>query len=167
MTSTIEIFIFLLLSGMLLIVAEIYLPGGVIGALGALALIGAMVMGFLAFGLQAGFIVAALIILLSGLVLLLWIKFFPTTAMGRKLILSRDTHEYKSSDDWKALAGQQGEALSELRPSGIALIGGKRVDVVADGVWIAAHSRIQVASVEGSIIRVKPVAATAPHPEKA
>ena len=49
-----QLFIGLLLTGLLLIGVEIYLPGGVVGVLGAMALTGAGVVGFRAFGFQGG-----------------------------------------------------------------------------------------------------------------
>ncbi|HBA83950.1 MAG TPA: hypothetical protein DCZ95_07655 [Verrucomicrobia bacterium] len=157
MDSMLQLFFVLLTTGLLLIGAEIYLPGGVVGAIGILALIGAMAVGFGAFGLQGGFLAAVAILALSGIFLFVWIKLFPQTSMGRKLTLSRDGKDFKSSPDYHTLLGKEGEAISDLRPSGIASIQGHRVDVVADGVWIAAQSRILVASVEGNRILVRPV----------
>ena len=45
--------------------------------------------------------------------------------------------------------GEEGEALPLLRPAGTARIGGRRVDVVSEGDYIAAGSRVRVTQVEG------------------
>jgi membrane-bound serine protease (ClpP class) len=50
--------------------------------------------------------------------------------------------------------GQQGESLSDLRPTGIALIGGKRVDVVTRGELLERGSRVQVLMIEGNRVVV-------------
>ena len=152
-----QLFIGLLLTGLLLIGVEIYLPGGVVGVLGAMALIGAGVVGFTAFGFQGGFLAALGILFLSGACLFIWLKYFPKTSMGRRLTLSQDGKAFKATADFKALIGKTGEAVSDLRPSGIALIEGHRYDVTTDNTWIVAKERVVVSAVEGNRILVKPL----------
>jgi membrane-bound serine protease (ClpP class) len=43
-----------------------------------------------------------------------------------------------------SLVGATGVALSDLRPSGVAEIGGRRVDVVTAGGYVAAGEPIEV-----------------------
>jgi membrane-bound serine protease (ClpP class) len=47
--------------------------------------------------------------------------------------------------------------MSVLRPAGIAMIEGARVDVVSDGEMIEAGARIQVMRVDGNRIVVRRV----------
>jgi membrane-bound ClpP family serine protease len=49
----------------------------------------------------------------------------------------------------------QGTAITDLRPSGTALIGGKRLDVVTRGDYIEKGSEVRVSAVEGSRIVVR------------
>jgi membrane-bound serine protease (ClpP class) len=51
--------------------------------------------------------------------------------------------------------GEEGEALTLLRPAGTARIGERRVDVVSEGDYIAAGSRVRVTQVEGIRVVVK------------
>jgi membrane-bound serine protease (ClpP class) len=156
MDSMLQLFIVLVLTGLLLLGAEIYLPGGVVGVIGVLALIGAMGAGFGAFGIQGGMVAAVAIIVMSGLFLFIWIKLFPKTSAGRRMTLSQDGKSFKAAEDYSSLVGKEGEAVSDLRPAGIALIDGRRMDVIADGTWITAKGRIVVSAVEGNRILVKP-----------
>lgn len=55
------------------------------------------------------------------------------------------------------LAGQQGHALTPLRPAGAAMIGDARVDVVAQGRFIEANTPIKVILVEGNRVVVEPL----------
>lgn len=55
------------------------------------------------------------------------------------------------------LVGLQGVAHSDLRPAGVARIDGNRVDVVTQGDFIRAGTRIEVHSVEGNRVVVRPV----------
>ena len=54
-----------------------------------------------------------------------------------------------------ALAGQSGQSLSPLRPAGVALINGQRVDVVTDGEFIEPETEVEVVDVEGSRVVVR------------
>jgi membrane-bound serine protease (ClpP class) len=63
------------------------------------------------------------------------------------------------------LVGQQGMALTDLRPAGVARFGDDRVDVVTQGDFIATGSTIQVLRVEGNRVTVRlvdPATAAAP-----
>ena len=52
--------------------------------------------------------------------------------------------------------GATGEAATALRPAGIALIGGKRYDVLAEGgEWIAAGAAIRVSAVRDGNLLVR------------
>ncbi len=156
MEPAIQLYAILVIAGLFLIGAEIFLPGGVIGVLGGLALLAAVFVGFAAFGLNGGLLSALLIIVLAGVCVVLWVKFFPKTSMGRSLTLSKDGKTFKAgSPEFKALEGHVGLVLSTLRPAGIAEIDGRRIDVVADGSWIQAGKRIVVTQVDGVRVLVR------------
>ncbi|HYF47949.1 MAG TPA: NfeD family protein [Planctomycetota bacterium] len=55
------------------------------------------------------------------------------------------------------LMGQEGRALTPLRPAGSAMIGDKKVDVVAQGRFIDPNTAIRVIQVEGSRVVVEPL----------
>ena len=54
-----------------------------------------------------------------------------------------------------ALAGQSGQSLSPLRPAGVALIDGQRVDVVTNAEFIEPGTEMEVVAVEGSRVVVR------------
>jgi len=56
-----------------------------------------------------------------------------------------------------ALLGAMGVAATMLRPAGLARFGDDFIDVVTDGDFIPAGSRIQVIEIEGNRIVVKEV----------
>ncbi|MEM1058427.1 MAG: NfeD family protein [Verrucomicrobiota bacterium] len=59
--------------------------------------------------------------------------------------------------------GDTGEALTPLHPSGAALIGGRRVDVISEGRVVAKGAPVVVTRVEGMRVVVEPAAAAAPE----
>jgi hypothetical protein len=57
----------------------------------------------------------------------------------------------------RALAGKEGRTLGRVDPSGVALIDGRRCEVVAQGLPINADRPILVMSVEGSRVVVREI----------
>ena len=141
--------------GLFLIVIEIFIPGGVVGFLGSLSLVAAVITGFYAFGPNGGMISAIGTIILGSLVLLIWLKLFPKTLIGRHLTLQTDGKSFKSFEDDASLIGSEGTALSHLRPAGIASINGKRLDVVSEAGFIENGASIKVIKIEGNRIVVR------------
>ena len=62
---------------------------------------------------------------------------------------------YVSSSDFTGYIGMEGVAVSLLRPSGIAEIGGARLNVVTEGALIPPGTPIEVITVQGSRIVVR------------
>jgi membrane-bound serine protease (ClpP class) len=156
----------LALLGVFLFALELFvIPGfGIVGILGLLALLGALVMSTLGAGSHSGFVLWAVVrmgfsVALAIVLTALFLKFLPKLPIGRKLILSTalDTSDGFSSappSDYQWL-GRTGLAHSTLRPAGIADFQGHRVDVVSDGEFIDAGSPIRVLHVDGNRIVVQ------------
>jgi membrane-bound serine protease (ClpP class) len=64
---------------------------------------------------------------------------------------------YESAPARHELVGREGTAITDLRPSGTALIGEERVDVVSEAEWIPSGTTIRVVSAEGYRHVVRPV----------
>ena len=152
--SRIQMFVTLLLAGLLAVGAEIFLPGGIIGTVGVFALLGAVAVAF-RYDPTFGFYAAIAVLLLLGLSLWIWLKFFPKTRIGRSLTLDADGQDFKSPAQSADLVDQEGVPHSDLRPSGFALIGGKKLDVLSEGGLIPAGDRIRVVRVEGNRVIVR------------
>ncbi len=56
-----------------------------------------------------------------------------------------------------SLQGKKGVAITPLRPAGIALIEGKRVDVVTRGTFVAKDTEVCVVETTGNWVVVRPV----------
>ncbi|HOQ90355.1 MAG TPA: NfeD family protein, partial [Candidatus Hydrogenedentes bacterium] len=77
----------------------------------------------------------------------------------RNLTLSTAQHAgegWVSAPSDASLIGMEGVTVTPLRPAGAAMISGKRVDVVTDGVYIEEGQRVRVREVHGSRILVEP-----------
>ena len=150
----------LALLGLLAILFELHVvPGhGVAGILGACALIAAVV---LSFGFAFFFVAAQAIsiaIVLSAITFWAATRVFPENAFLKRLTLvASQGPDYVAAPDRRDLVGKTGVATSYLRPAGVATVDGNRVDVLTEGDFVAAGSRIVVTRVEGARIFVRPV----------
>jgi membrane-bound serine protease (ClpP class) len=144
--------------GLVLLIVEVVVPGGIFGTLGTIALFYSVIAA--AESVTAGITALAIGILVT--ILLLWVlyRFFGFRSKWSKIILvdKQDNADgYTSSKDRKYLIGKTGVALSPLRPSGWAKIDGNKEDVVSDGELIEQGSTIMVINVEGTRVVVKKV----------
>ena len=149
----------LVAGGLVLISVEILLPGGILGIMGVFALLIAGVLGFFVFGVQGGFLSFLGLIIGGILFFALWIKYCPNSFFGRWFTLKEDGKEFKSYDDdeQKKLIGKTGTAHSDLRPAGMAMIDGHKIDVVSEAGFIPHGSPIKVIDAAGSRVVVRQV----------
>ena len=140
---------------------EVIVPGGVLGAAGAVFLVIGVVK---AFTLGEAYPNAGWTAMVTALVLgpgafLLGMKLIPNSPLGKALRRGKELRPedgYVGTDvSLEGLVGKTGEAVTTLRPSGAAVIEGKRVDVVTRGFMIARGTRIRVAEVEGNRVVVE------------
>lgn len=160
--------VLLALLGSLALAVEVFLlPGfGVAGVLG-IALMGtAVLLAMLGPTPNTADVAAALMAILtatavSGAAIYAWVRRLPTSDRFRGLLL-RDSIDsaagYVSGTLRHDLHGQTGRALTALRPSGVAEIGGERMDVVTEGDWLPEGSRVTIVRSEGyrHIVRSAP-----------
>ena len=143
----------LLVAGVVLLLLETVLPGMIAGIAGFGCLVAGVAFGYVEFGLRTGnWILFAVIAGLTG-GFCAWIKFFPDSPMGRVLVSQREVGSIGT--DQPELLHQTGVAHSNLRPSGTAIIGGKRVDVVTEGGMIERGTAIKVVGIEGLRVVVR------------
>ena len=86
---------------------------------------------------------------------LLWLNLFPRTFIGRRLMLRTQQPADQTAGQNRTLVGESGEALTPLRPSGTARIGGKRVDVTAVGDFLEQGAALVVVAADGMRVAVR------------
>jgi len=149
----------LLVVGLILIVAEFFIPGfGICGILGIIALVADVFITAKTFT-QAVIMLAGIAIVIGFLA---WL-FVHLASQGRlptKLILNESTSSeqgFDSARNYSALLGISGVALTVLRPVGEAEIRGRRYDVVTQGEYIEKGTQIKVVETEGNRIVVEKI----------
>lgn len=152
--------------GVVLILAELFvLPGfTVAGIAGILALVAGLALALVGAGATVAGIINALGRVAIAILLAMGGAFalfgaLPRLPFGRKLVLNAGMPAaggYASAPESdRQWLGRAGTALSPLRPAGIAIIDGARVDVVSDGGFIEAGAPIEVTRVDGNRIVVR------------
>ncbi len=141
----------LILLGLALIGLEIYLVPGVnvVGVIGVICAGVGVVYAFATLGPLGG--VLALfgsLIAGGGLLTYLW----QTGAWDRLILadeLKRDDLEDEAESESRARwLGEFGTAVTPLRPTGIVEIDGERLEVLTEGAFIAAGSRVKVVAMD-------------------
>ena len=145
----------LLVVGGLLLLLETVLPGMIAGIAGAICIVVGVAEAYHQFDTSTGNMVllGTVIGLLFGAVL--WVRYFPHSRAGQMFVskgVSGDTGVGRAE-----LVGQSGTALTALRPSGTAGIGGQRVDVVTEGDMIERDTPVKVVAVEGLRVVVRAI----------
>lgn len=146
----------LLSVGYILLLLEIFVPGGVLGVLGGLAVVWGCVKAF-GLGPLWGF---ASIVLSIAVTIGLVVGFLRSRAAKRLVLSSEEPKTWKAQNlHLPDLVGVEGRTLSALRPAGLAELGEARVDVVADSEFIDAGVTVRVVEVEGNRVVVEAVEA--------
>jgi membrane-bound ClpP family serine protease len=154
--------ILLVLLGVVFILLELLVPsGGVLSFFAAVCLAGAIFAGYYYFGPATGTGVLALEAILVPLVIVVAIRVWPYTPIGRR-VLNRppgrpsELGEAESAQHLRHLVGKWGRAKSPLLPSGAVLIDGRLYDAVSHDKPIEAGQPIEVVQAEGNHIVVRP-----------
>lgn len=141
--------------GIVCIGMEIFLPGGILGIIGAALMLASVYFAYSAYGV--GIAVVALVVLgvLATIVFKIAVRLAPKTKMGKALFL-QNTHKGVNvgRDEFGALVGKQGLAISELRPAGILDIEGSRYDGITEGHFIEKNSKVKVIAVKNNQLLV-------------
>jgi len=145
----------LILVGAALLLLETVLPGMIAGLIGFGCLVAGVVLAYMKFDPRTGNLVLVLVV--SGLIAgtLCWMKFFPESRIARVFISQKTVGDIGA--ERPELLDQTGTALTTLRPSGTAIIDGKRVDVVTEGPLIERGASVKVVAVEGMRVIVRAV----------
>ncbi|MDY7092351.1 MAG: NfeD family protein [Acidobacteriota bacterium] len=147
--------IIVLAVGYLLLLAELFVPGGVLGLVGFVVVLYACYLAF-----DMGPLWGTAVVLLSMGVTAAGVHFFFRSRTGRALVLdSPDPPSWRSQEeDLSDLIGRRGQTVTDLRPSGTMELEGRRLDVVADGEFLDAGTAVEVVEVEGGRVVVESVA---------
>jgi membrane-bound serine protease (ClpP class) len=143
------------LAGVIIIIAEIFLPSG-----GLLSVIAAGLFGYSLFivfndiSTMAGiyFVLADLFII--PVLVAVGLKILARSPATLQETLSRENGVVSQSPEMESFKGGEGKTVTALHPGGTAMINNKRVDVVSRGEYIEKNKDIVVVEITGNQIIV-------------
>lgn len=140
----------LIIIGLILLAIEFLLvPGFSVPGIAGIAMI---VYGIYQSAVLYGFSGAVITAVSSVVLSLLLVRIALRSQTIKAVSLDYTQTGTSAIDNYSSLLGKTGTALSDLRPSGLALIDNKRWDVVADGEFITKGSAITVSQIDGTRI---------------
>ena len=101
-----------------------------------------------------GFVV--IVPVLATAMLYLW----PRTRVGKRFILpdqDATLAQMPVNLELEQLRGRYGQALSDLRPAGVAAFDGKRIDVITEGMMVTAGGWVRCVDVKAGKVVVRQV----------
>lgn len=146
-----------LAAGLALIFIEFYLPGMIMGISGSIL----VVISVILFAAEAQSTASVALYILGvliaiGLLIRFTLKRIRNTASKKTIYLDSDQEGYVAASYLQEAIGKTGIALTDLKPSGHALIEGKRLQVLSESGYITAGTEIHVIRGQGAHLVVKP-----------
>jgi len=139
--------------GMALVVVEVFLPGVILGLFGLACVVGAIWLAFATGYTPLGIVLVGLTVLSIPVIVWMWLR-----VINRVLVMKTTEKDATGAAvEHKTLVGQEGVALTQLRPAGVARFGDTKVDVVSEGPVIERDARVKVIEVRGNRVVVREV----------
>ena len=159
-STGLSIFILLIfIGGIALIGLEMFIPGGIVGTVGVVTLVYAIIYVnkstyYIAFILVISLILAVILYYVNRNIFHKKLMFLDRLVLNDS-ISTKDG--YVASESRLELLGQKLIAYTDLRPAGVAILDNEKLDVVTDGDFIEKGNKIEVIRVEGMRIVVKKI----------
>lgn len=149
----------LLVIGIILVVLEFFVPGGILGIIGASAIVVSL---FLAGYDLSHMAISILVALILGIVtfIILYRSVDREKGLFKKIILQDRTttdEGYISATTRFDLIGQIGRSVTPLRPAGTIIVNNERIDAVSEGNYINNDVEVEIIHVEGMRVVVQEV----------
>lgn len=155
----------LTLFGILMMMLETFVPGWIVGIIGALFILAGaglflVAEDFAGWSLSMRVFSSLAVLVLAAAMLAVWLRFFAGSFFQRVFTLEATSAAGVASGQVSAPVGQQGVALTALRPLGRAEIGGRSYDVRCHLGQAESGTRVEViASEPGNLlVRALPAA---------
>lgn len=154
-----SLIVLLFVVGILCIVAEVIVPGGILGGVGALFMLGGCVIAFIRYDVGGGLVAVAAALVITIIALTLEFKVLPKTKLGRRAFLDKEISGSSSmyGADARELIGKTAEALTMLSPSGYVRIDGKRYEAFCQSGQLDAGTELRVVGSDNFRLIVAPI----------
>lgn len=147
----------LFLGGLLFIAIEILTPGiGIFALLGVGAVLASFAMALGGDEYAAYILLGAAVV--AAVLFVILLKRLPNSRLWSRMVLKaseKSEQGYVSARDYSPFIGRTGVVVTELRPSGTAVFGKEKLDIVSEGSYIEKGAIVEVVAAHGSRIVVR------------
>ena len=159
-STGLSIFVLLLfIGGLALIGLEMFVPGGIVGTVGIITVVYAIIYVnkstyYIAFILVVSLILAVILYYVNRNIFYKKLMFLDRLVLNDSISTENG---YVASESRVELVGKKLKAYTDLRPAGVAILDNEKLDVVTDGDFIEKGNGIVIVRVEGMRIVVKKI----------
>jgi membrane-bound ClpP family serine protease len=142
--------ILLFLLGVVLLAAEVFMPGAVLGVLGGIAMLAGCIISFRVFGPAGGTAATVFALTLLSLTLYLELVWLPRTRLGRRLVVqsASDATSQPPLAEPGTVVGKAAEAVTTLAPSGYVVVEGRRYEAFCQSGHVAKGAVLRVVGLD-------------------
>ena len=150
--------ILLFVTGVVLLAAEIFLPGIIAGVIGALCMVAGCAVSFAQIGPGGGALATVVALALLGLTFYVELVWLPKTAFGKRLVVQAtvDAVSQPPLANPAEVVGKAAEAVTTLAPSGYVLVEGRRYEAFCRSGHVPKGAALRVVGLDNFRIIVTP-----------
>jgi len=136
--------------GVLLVAAEVLVPGAVLGVMGGLCLLSGVVTAFVQLGAAGGAVATGIALLIGVVTLYLEFVWLPKTRLARTFSMTETVAGRSQPEvaDRAAVIGREAVAVTMLAPSGYVEIDGRRYEAFCQSGQAGAGARLRVVELD-------------------
>jgi membrane-bound ClpP family serine protease len=151
----------LIVLGVALLVAELFIPsGGILFLASSLCILAGVALAFVYGGTSAGMATLLGVFVVVPAVATGMLYLWPRTPMAKRLIMRNRDETVAQSPvnlELEGLRGRYGRALSDLRPAGTVEFDGRRIDTIGEGPMVPAGAWVKCVDVRAGTVVVRQV----------
>lgn len=139
----------LFLIGVMLLAAEVFVPGGVLGIIGGLAMALGCGVAFAKLGVTGGSVATATAALLLGLTVYIELVWLPKTRLGKGMIVQTAVDGTSQPPLAAAdIVGKNAAAETALMPTGFVRVEGQRYEAFSPAGFVAKGAALRVTGLD-------------------
>jgi membrane-bound ClpP family serine protease len=134
------------IAAVILVAAEIVVPGGVLGVAGGLCLLGGVIASYFHWGAVGGSVATGIALVIGCLTIYLEFVWLPKSRIARKFFMAETMTARTQPEiaDRGAVVGREGVTVTTLSPSGYVELDGRRYEAFSQSGHLVAGARVKV-----------------------
>jgi membrane-bound serine protease (ClpP class) len=164
MDNPLTLALILIVLGLVLLIAEVFLPsGGVLFVASVVLIVGGIAVVFYFGDTYTGFLTLLGVFVVTPIVAGLAFHIWRKSPLSRQLILQGAEEDDATvatmpvNLELEQLRGRFGRAVSPLRPSGVVDFDGRRIDALTEGIMVEPGTWVRCIDVRAGHVLVRPM----------